>query len=199
MSEVALAPDEVVPRRRFADPGETARDAALLEEIREALRRRLATGAAGGTWPDRSGDEHLLVIPDVAAVENTVPAVAVGFFGQARADVDHTPIVELEHALLRRADEFRGLLAYHDVYFRERKQWGNLVVFATDDGPGSLARDPEHRISIELTAAHYRFPAAAPVRVCPTAPWARRLCAGCRTTYLDFADDPPWRAVSGDQ
>ena len=120
--------------------------------------------------------------------------MAIGFFGQARADVDHTPIVELEHALLRRADEFRGLLAYHDVYFRERRQWGNLVVFATDDDPGSLARDPEHRVSTELTASHYhslrlhRF--ALPDGALGPAPlrWVQ-------TTYLDFADDPPWRAV----
>ena len=194
MREVALGPEDVVPARGFADPSATARDVALLEEIREALRRRLATGAAEGTWRDPSGDGHLLVIPDVVALETAVPAVAVGFFGQARTDVDHTPIVELEHALLRRAAEFRGLLAYHDVQFRRQGQWGNLVVFATADDVSALAMDPEHRVSIDLTAAHYRSLRLHRFAL-PDGALGPGALRWLRTTYLDFADDPPWRAV----
>lgn len=194
MSTVELGPNDIVPGHGFSDPAETARDTVVLEAMRVALRRRLASDGVGGRWRDPSGDEHLLVVPDPEAVSATVPAVAVGFFGQARVGVDHEPILALEHALLGRAAELPGLLAYHDVLLAREGQWGNLVVFATDDDPAALAADGQHQEAIALTRAHYhslrlhRY--ALPGGVLGEAPlhWLR-------TTYLDFAAEPAWRAV----
>ena len=147
--------------------------------------------AGGATHPGTSICSSFLISRAVSA---TIPAVAIGFFGQARAGVDHEPILALERALLDRAAELPGLLAYHDVLLVEQAQWGNLVVFATDDAPAALAADDQHQEAIALTRAHYhslrlhRY--ALPGGVLGEAPlrWLR-------TTYLDFADEPTWRAV----
>jgi hypothetical protein len=194
VSAVALGRDDAVPERPFADRAHTAADLAILEEIRVALRGRLAGGRASGTWREPGAGRHLTVIPDAHALQATVPAVAVGFFGQARAEVDHAPIVALEQAILTRAASFAGLLAYDNVHFADRGQWGNLVVFSSGEAPGLLAGDREHEQAIGLTSHHYHslrlHRLALPDGVLGPAPlhWLR-------TTYLDFADSPPWRAV----
>ena len=80
---------------------EPADDLAALAAIRAALVRRHGEDRAAGRWRDAEGAEHWLVAPDWDALAATRPAVAIGFFGQARDDVDHAPIVDLEHDILR--------------------------------------------------------------------------------------------------
>src|SRR5690242_18986943 len=112
-----LAPDAPVPGRPFADPARSDDDLAALAAIRTALVRRHADGRGAGRWVDAAGAEHWLVAPDWDALAALRPTLAVGFFGQARDDVDHAPIVDLEHDLLARAGSFAGLLAYCNVRF----------------------------------------------------------------------------------
>jgi hypothetical protein len=194
VNSVALGPDEAVPGRAFASPGETERDTAILETMREALARRVESAGADGSWRDQRGDEHLLVIPDVDALVATVPAVAVGFFGQAREGVDHSPILALEHSLLGRAATLPGLLGYHDVFLARDRQWGNLVVFAADDDPAAVAGDDEHQVAIGLTGAHYHSLRLHRYAL-PDGALGQASLRWIRTTYLDFGDSPPWRAV----
>jgi hypothetical protein len=191
---ISLSTDALVPGRAFADPGHLASDSAVLEDVRRAMRTRVSEAGRGGVWSGPAGDEHLLVVPSLGALRATRPAVAVGFFGQARDNVDHAPIVALEHGLLRRATAFRGLLAYHNVRLAAAHQWGNLVVFADHDAPSELARDEEHRLSMDAASRHYhslrlhRF-------VLPDGALGVAPLRWTRTTYRDFADDTPWRAV----
>ncbi len=194
MGTLTLSIDEVVSGRAFADPHHLAGDTAVLEDVRRALRTRMDEAGAGGEWHDGFGDEHLLVVPDPAALRSTRLAVAVGFFGQARDDVDHAPIVELERSVLERSSEFRGLLAYHNVRFAAAHQWGNLVVFTDHDAPAELAHDDEHRRSIERTPRHYHSLRLHRYEL-PSGALGAEPLRWVRTTYLDFADDPPWRAV----
>ena len=196
MVTVSLSTDARVPGRAFADPGHLASDTAVLEDVRRVMRMRVSEAGRGGTWCEPAGDEHLLVLPSLSALRATRPAVAVGFFGQARDDVDHAPIVALEHNLLRRALAFRGLLAYHNVRLAAAHLWGNLVVFADRDAPGELARDDEHRLSIQAASHHYHSLRLHRYDLPDGVLGAAPLC-WTRTTYLDFADDPPWRAVRG--
>ena len=115
LEPIPLAPDERVPTRAFSDPETTARDLDVLSGIRAAQRGRLGEGQGGGTWVDRTGATHWLVAPRPEQALDRMPCLAVGFFGQARSDVDHTIIVQLEHAMLARAQEILGLIAYHNV------------------------------------------------------------------------------------
>jgi hypothetical protein len=189
-----LGRDDVVSERPFCDPARTADDTATLELVRAGLRLRVAGGNTSGRWQDRGGATHLTVVPAPAALAGQAPATAIGFFGQARVGIDHSAILDLEHAILRRATSFRGLLAYDNVFFPSRRQWANLVVFVSDDDPAALAGDPEHLSAVALAPAHYSSLRLHRFRLLDgifgSAPLAWR-----RTTYLDFADDPPWRAV----
>src|SRR5262245_48652501 len=97
----------------FDDPVRTRDDLALLERLRAALRE--APRTAGEQRLARGGELHSIVVPDWEALERTRPAAGVGFFGQARADVDHEPLAPLEDAVVELAAAGGGLLAYHNA------------------------------------------------------------------------------------
>ncbi len=193
MSTVDLAPGEGVPGRAFADPANTERDLVVLAAMRRALRLRARADPPGGRWTD-GGDEHWLVVPDPALLAATRPAVAVGFFGQAREEVDHEPILHLEYDLLERAAAFPGLLAYHDVRFAANAQWGNLVVFAADEDPSHVRADPVHADAMARTPLHYRSLRLHRLRL-PDGALGDAPAELLSTLLMDFAENPPWRAV----
>lgn len=174
--------------RAFADPAYTRLDLATLERMRVTLRRR----SRPGTWRDAEG-EHWLVAPEPGRLLEAAPARGVGFFGQSRAEVDHTPISRLEHELLDRAGRFPGLLAYHNVRFTSG-QWGNLVVFADEDGPGHVRDDPTHLEALRLTPSHYHSLRLHRVLL-PDGALGPAPLELVETLLLDFAETPPWREV----
>jgi hypothetical protein len=188
---VRLDPGEGVLGREFTDPARTLDDLAALARLRASLAARVRSGFAGGTWTV-AGDSHWLVVPALSALAQRGPVFGVGFFGQAR-DVDHTPILNLERDLLARAPQFPGLLAYYNVRFATG-QWGNLVLFVSEDDPARVRTDPTHLEAHARTADHYRsvrlhrlrFPDGA---VGQTAPVLES------TLLIDFTETPPWRAV----
>ena len=132
-------------------------------------------------------------MPDWDALERTRPAVGVGFFGQARPDVDHEPIALLEDAIVARAGALGGLLAYHNALL-EPGRWANLVVFAAADAVGGLRGDELHEAAVARTPAHY-----ASLRLHRGALADGALGAAPfrleRTLFLDFSEDPPRRSV----
>lgn len=193
MSTVDLAPGEGVPGRVFADPANTERDLVVLEAMRRALRLRARANPSGGRWTD-GGDEHWLVVPDPALLASERPVVAVGFFGQSRAEVDHGPILRMEQDLLERAAEFPGLVAYHDVRFAESAQWGNLVVFAADDDMSHVRGDPLHVDAMARAHVHYRSVRLHRLRL-PDGALGDAPAELVSTLLLDFAETPPWRAI----
>jgi hypothetical protein len=187
-----LAPGEDVPGRAFADPANTLHDLAALSAMHRALRIRVRSHPSGGRWSE-AGVEHWLVVPDPVSLGATRPVVGVGFFGQTRKEVDHEPILRLEHDLLARAVSFPGLLAYHNVRFADG-QWGNLVLFASDGDPAHVRADPIHAEAIGRTALHYRSLRLHRLRLSGGALGASALDL-VSTLLIDFAQIPPWRAI----
>jgi hypothetical protein len=188
-----LRADERVARRAFSDPAHTECDLATLTRLRDALRR-----AAGGRRSSalRFADEigvHHVVVPDWAALEQPRAVALIGFFGQAREDVDHSAILALEHDIVARASGFPGLLAYHNARLANG-HWGNLVVFTSHAETAGVVRDSTHVSAVASTPRHY-----ASLRL-----HRGVLADGClgaaaaaieQTLYLDFADSPAWRAL----
>jgi hypothetical protein len=133
------------------------------------------------------------VVPALRALAASRPAFGVGFFGQAREHVDHSPILDLEQDLVARASRFPGLLAYYNVRFADG-QWGNLVLFAAQDDAERVRSDPTHQEALARTAAHYRsvrlhrlgFPDGAVGEAPPTLE---------STLLIDFSEAPAWRAI----
>jgi hypothetical protein len=188
-----LAADEEAPGHSFADPAWTARDLAILGKVRAALREQTVAPRRKSRWTGADGAAHWLVVPDWERLASVAPATAIGFFGQAREDVDHGPIVALEHELLARAETIDGLLAYHNVRFADG-QWGNLVVFAAAGDPAGVRADTRHVEAVSRTPRHYHS-LRLHVGTLDTGALGEQEPRIARTLYLDFAGDPPWRAV----
>lgn len=117
----------------------------------------------------------------------------VGFFGQARADVDHAVIGAFEQDIVGRAATFRGLLAYHNARLASGR-WANLVVFRSHAGTAEVTSDPIHASAVARTPHHYRS-----LRLHRGA-FAEGCLGGAaavirETLYLDFGETPAWRAV----
>jgi hypothetical protein len=175
----------------FTEPARSLDDLASLASIRASLVARVQSGLAGGTWND-AGESHWLVVPAMRALVQSRSAVGVGFFGQARENVDHGPILRLEHELLDRAPLLPGLLAYYNVRFASG-QWGNLVMFGREEDPGRTRSDPTHLEALARTADHYRSVRLHRLRFPEGA--LRGAAAHESTLLIDFTQTPPWRAT----
>ena len=160
-------------------------------ELAATLARLLAAaGPLPVRWADDEG-EHWLVVPDRERLRAARPAAAIGFFGQARATVDHGPLLALEESIVGRADALGGLLAYYNVGL-SRGGWGNLVLIAP--GATVLAAMPDHAVAVGRAAAHYHsirlHTADLPEGVAAPAALALQT-----TTLFDFDTAPTRRTV----
>ena len=190
---IVLAAGESVPARPFTDPEATVHDLDVLAAIRTAQREHIAESHAGGTWIDQDGATHWLVAPRPELVVDPAPCLAVGFFGQARSDVDHAIIVSLEHAMLVRAPQIPGFLAYHNVQL-ENAQWGNLVLFEVGTDTAPLRADPTHADAIGRAPAHYHSVRLHRGALARGAGNAEEIELAT-TLYIDFDTPPSWRAL----
>jgi hypothetical protein len=175
----------------FDGPARVCDDLALLERLRAALRSAPRTN--GEQRLQRGGELHRIAVPDWSALASTRPATGVGFFGQARGEVDHEPIAVMEDEIVGRAASVEGLLAYHNALL-EPGRWANLVVFAEASAVGSLRGDAVHEAAVALTPAHYAslrlHRGALADGALGAAPFTLE-----RTLFLDFSEKPPRRWV----
>lgn len=152
-----LAPRTGDPTRPFTEPSLSEADFAILARLHASLVEHAAGGGSDGRWVDGAGATHWLVVPDWAALRTTVPAVGVGFFGQALA-VDHEPINVVEAEMMERVERYPGLLAYYNVEWPQpdgTSQWGNLVVFADRTAIDRLNHEALHRTAVDRSPLHY--------------------------------------------
>jgi hypothetical protein len=194
---IELAAAEPTPGRNFAHADHGRRDLAVMNRMLGRLRLHIeqvgadrAAGSRCDLFTDDEG-EHLIVLPHPDLLPITGELTAVGFFGQARSNIDHTPILDLEDALIEDMPSHAGLAAYYNVHWPDTG-WGNLVLFVDDGAKDGWGHDQRHFDSIELSPRHYHsirlhngglpggLPGAGVIHL-------------VRTKYLDF--DRPWRAV----
>jgi hypothetical protein len=175
----------------FDHPDTTLDDLRLLERLRAALRA--APRVAGEQRLALGGERHRIAVPDWDALASGRPAAAVGFFGQARGDVDHGPLEPLEDEVVALAAAGGGLLAYHNAEL-EPGRWANLVVFADRAAAAAVGAGAAHAEAVARTPRHYRslrlHRGELPAGALGAAPFALR-----ETLLLDFAAVPPRRAV----
>lgn len=145
------------PSRPFTEPALSDGDFAILARLHASLVEHAAGGGSAGRWTDQRGGNHWLVVPDWEALRATAPAVGVGFFGQA-LDVDHEPIIVVEHEMMERLERYPGLLAYYNVEWPQgdgTSQWGNLVVFRDRAAIDHLNHEDLHRTAVDRSPLHY--------------------------------------------
>lgn len=159
---VYLSPDEVVPGRPFCHPQASVSDVATLQYMIARLRSLLTGTSASAklesttylNLSDADGAAHRLVLPDRALLQRDDDLVAVGFFGQIRPDVDHTPIMDLENELMDQLPDAPGLLTYYNLH-RPGKGYGNLVLFQSDGAKDSWRDNKIHDDAVRRTPNHY--------------------------------------------
>jgi hypothetical protein len=192
-----LAPGEDVPGRQFAAAARTYEDLSILRAMRQTLAGRLRASRLpapdAGPQEHADGTQHWLCVPDPSALAAACPVAAVGFFGQARRDLDHAPIVDREYDIVGRAARFGGLLTYYNLRLADGR-FGNLVLFSAPDAKGHVTGDRVHAEAVALTPRHYRS-----LRLHHAELQDGVLGAGelelIRTRYIDFDSDPAWSAV----
>jgi hypothetical protein len=136
----------------FSDVAHAEEDLAIMREMLRRMRtlardweRSRVVVRDGVTW---------IRVPDRAALLECTELTTVGFFGQARAEVDHSSIHELEERIVDTLEEVPGVLSYFNLVL-EHGRHGNLILC---DGPDVPVRWHEHRIhvhAVELAPHHY--------------------------------------------
>jgi hypothetical protein len=188
-----LRADEHVAGRDFCDPAHTEGDLATLRGLRDAFRSHAGRRAASVLRFSDPIGEHVVAVPDWTALARTQPVALVGFFGQARDDVDHSPIVAMERNIVARARDFPGLLAYHNARLGEC-HWGNMVLLASRASVASLAPDPVHIRAVASAPSHYESLRLHRGSLANGLLGEADVCLE-ETLYLDFSARPTWRGL----
>ncbi len=205
-TEILLGPEETVAGKPFSDPVHTRRDEAALRRLLDHERERAGAWANDVLDPprdvlvhetDAEGRRHLLVVPDVEALLGAPSPTVVGFFGRPREDADGSVLFELEEELVERmragAYASAGLLSYYDVEL-VKGAYGNLILFATSDGPARWREDPLHGRAVEISPRNYHH-----IRLHQGTLSRPLLEPGelrvTRTRYLEYDGRGIWRAV----
>ncbi len=203
-SELVLGPDETVARKPFVDPVHTQRDEAALRQLLEHERERARVWADDPfgrprdvlvSETDAEDRRHLLVVPDTDALLEARDPTVVGFFGRPREDADGSLLFELEEELVAGmlSERPAGLLSYYDVEL-VKGAYGNLILFATPDGPAMWRDNAVHTRAVAISPENYHY-----IRL-HLGTLSRRLLDGgelhvTRTRYLDYGGPEIWRAV----
>lgn len=139
------------------------------------------------------GHRHWIRVPDPDALLSARRLTVVAFFGQARGNVDQTPIHELEAAIVGTVETIAGVLGYYDLAL-PGGEYGNLILCAAPGAQAHMHDSELHRRAVELTPNHYHS-----VRlhngVMPDAFLSAADLIIERTRYWDYDDNPTWRAV----
>jgi hypothetical protein len=190
----------VIEGRPFTAPEATAADLATMDRMLRRLRGHIASlPAMEARRDDRfvdpvDGAHHTIIVTDVPSASTLAPLTAVGFFGQARQDVDHAPIVELEQRLIAGMAGAPGPLVYHNVWW-PGEGWGNLVLFASLADESAWGRaDPLHIESVRRSPGHYHS-IRLHIGSVPGGLGAPGRIRLLRSKYLDYGENPAWRAI----
>jgi hypothetical protein len=205
-AELVLGPDESVPGKPFVDPAHTRHDQEVMDRLLGNERERarfLADDWREGrkdviireTDPD--GFRHLLVVPDTRALLEARDSTVVGFFGRPRSDADVSILFDLEEELVAGMAAYAagGLLSYYDLEF-VKGAYGNLILFATPDGPGAWRENPVHHRAVDISPDNYHEIRLHQGTLSGGLLEPGRLSLS-RTRYLDYNGPEPWRAIRG--
>jgi hypothetical protein len=198
---VQLSAAALVEERPFTAPARTDADVAVMRAMLE--RERAFVCGWRGTPPegpgallrerDADGRRHWIRVPDREALPAASELAFVGFFGRARADVDHSVIHKLEEGIVDRLEEIEGVLSYYDLALAEGG-YGNLILCSSTGAAANVHQHPLHRRAVELSPRHYHS-----VRlhdgILPGPLLGDADLVPLRTRYYDYDSRPSWLAV----
>jgi hypothetical protein len=143
---------------------------------------------------DAAGLRTWIRAPDRRALLEAAELTTVGFFGQARNDVDHAPIHELEERIVEALDDVPFVLSYFNLELPDAR-YGNLVLCAPAGVPASWREHELHSRAVELAPLHYHSARLHRGSVDSPLLGAGELVLQS-TRYLDFDRDPPEQSTT---
>jgi hypothetical protein len=132
-------------------------DVAVMRTMLARLRELAPAWSEPAVHVKEPGPDGLRVwirVPDVERLLAAPELTTVGFFGDARAEVDQQPIHDLEAEVVETLEWAPGVLVYFDLEL-ENGSYGNLILLTDDDAPAQLQTHELHRLAVELTPLHY--------------------------------------------
>jgi hypothetical protein len=195
-----LTAQELLPARPFTDPERTAADASVMDRMLQRLRLEAQGWPGGQTSVEvlkytRAGCRHWLVVPNAPALGGAQDVTVVGFFGDLRSHMNHSPIYELETDVVAGLGHYApaGLLGYYDAEIAPALH-GNLVLFGTREVPSEWHGNRVHAAAVALAPRHYSV-----VRlhrgIIRGALLGRHHVVIQRTRYFDFGQQPAWHGL----
>jgi hypothetical protein len=198
---IQLQPLEVVAERPFTEAHKSHVDARMMQFMVNRLRNILLNSndfdpdivPVKINLSDADGD-HRIILVDWQYLGGGHDITAVGFFGQARNDIDHAPIIALENELINQLPDSPGILGYYNLRFPSG-QWGNLVMCQDDAAKENWRNGATHRRAVdEYTPRHYHS-LRLHNGLIPGGLMSYRKFVLTRTKYFDYDDVEIWRAV----
>lgn len=197
---IQLQPLETIADRPFTGVQKSIADARMMQFMVDKLRNVLLDSTCNPhvvpvkiNLSDAGGD-HRLILVDWQYLKRSEDITAVGFFGQARTDIDHTPINMLENELIDQLADSPGMLGYYNLRF-PNQQWGNLVLCQDDMAKENWRDDATHRRAVDEFTPRYYHSLRLHNGLIPGGLMSGNKFVLVRTKYFDYEKSKIWRAV----
>jgi hypothetical protein len=136
-----------------------ATDVDVMRTMLARLRELAPTWGGDAVHVKERGPDGLrtwIRVPDLPKLLAAPELSTVGFFGAARAEIDQTPIHQLETQVVDTLERTPGVLCYFDLELEDGR-YGNLILLTDDAAPAQLHGHGFHRRAVELTPLHYHW------------------------------------------
>ena len=202
MGAAVLSPEERVEGRRFTDHalslGDLDRLRAMVRQLVDTYDDPVVCDFAPGKRPvcqsDPNGRHFRIYYVQPGRLFELEDLTVVGFFGKKRPEADIRPLLDADRRFESEFHHHRGLLSLSTVRLADG-DFANLVLFTDPESKDRWNNAPIHRDTVARISPPYYS-------------WIRlsngRLPHGVsdpdglvleRVKYIDYRDDPPWRAV----
>jgi hypothetical protein len=197
-----LSPKETVPDRPFSDPEQSFKDLKTMRFMAQQLVNTyddpVVCDFGPGKRPvcklDKKGRFFRIYYIQPKLLFDLHDLTAVGFFGHKRPHADIKPLLDADKRFEKTFHDHPGLLSLSTVRLPDG-DFANLVLFTDDDAKDRWNYSALHaQLVAEISPPYYGY-----IRlnngVLPRGLDAPEELTLVRTRYIDYAVDPPWRAV----
>lgn len=200
--KTCLSQFDIVHERMFTHPDKSREDMLVLQYM---IHRLVYFLSPPNKLPNHfrldisedDGRRHRLVITDSESLLSRTSFTVVGFFGQKRSTIDHTPLNHADEDLIEEFYRYPGLLSYCTLELETGcNEYGNLVLFRDEDAKSVWHQNSQHsQMVYELAPKHYDsirlHNALLTTPITASLPKPMLL----RTKYYQFQSHDVWQAI----
>jgi hypothetical protein len=200
--EIVLTAAEIVEKRPFTEPSLSEYDLGMMRKMAHQLIDNYDNPAVCDFLPnekpvcqsDPQGRHFRIYYVQAGKLFSMKNLAVVGFFGHKRPGADVQPLIQADKKFEKTFHKHPGLLSLSTVRMANG-DFANLVVFTDPEAKDKWNRTPLHYDTVSaISPPFYRYirlnNAILPFGL--DDPDALSLV---RVKYIDYGQQPPWRAV----